>query len=516
MSSSVVYFWDHCPQWLFQWFIGGSFYVVVCVWSFTEFIRIIIKLSKIKQIQLLKQNNENKPAKSDLNSHLSSDDFNMSYNFNFSVHKQINGCANNTNSNNTDLPNYIFESKTCSQSSNYNIYPTTKQPTDLNKQNKSNKIRVFGSRSSQKAFLIVIFFQSLFRSIECLSIAFLKKITSSQDTNCSMAVVDSMAGANSIWYMYCESLGSLLFPMAFSCLAYQLAKIYYRFNYESISLEYVQRNIYSFLFALVILNTICFMGTFILLFWIQFDNHRTSNTTLETYMVMLYSIMCIILSFCYARFAFPIYKMYRRIMFILNHKTNTNTIIGGNYNSKNNRKERIPSIKSIEDGKFFISPQISEDKAELNDMINCNMKKESSNDDGSLLYSDYYDIYQLETQQNGCYKYCCCCINKNRINCNYYDQNDIDTSSITKVKMPTDAQMFYAQFIASMKRTWIVSFYCGMAFLIRAIILFIPPIRNWYENKVYIHALYFLLLEILPIFAMLYIYGNATKSIGKH
>ncbi len=48
------------------------------------------------------------------------------------------------------------------------------QPTHADKSSKSNKVHAFGSRLFRKAFVIVILFQSLCRSIECSSIAFIK------------------------------------------------------------------------------------------------------------------------------------------------------------------------------------------------------------------------------------------------------------------------------------------------------------------------------------------------------
>ncbi len=191
-----------------------------------------------------------------------------------------------------------MDKQTISNANNWKKEPhaallVIKQPTREDKSSKSNKIRAFSSRLFQKALVL---FQSLFRSIECSSIVFIS-IASLENRNYFIPVTDLTTCSNNICYIYCESLPS--FVMELSCFAHQLA-IYYLFNIESTLLHKTKKDAYSFIYILLTLNVILFIGIFILQM---------------KHMVILYGIVCAMLS---------IYKMHRQVIFILNHKTNQN------------------------------------------------------------------------------------------------------------------------------------------------------------------------------------------------
>ena len=403
--------------------------------------------------------------------------FEQSYNFNFSFKTKENIMNNNNNTNKQNEP----QQNRLNNNNHYLSDNNRNTRNKVNKRKKKSKLRIFGSRVSQKAFLFIIFFESLCRSIEFISIPFIKNVDDDDKSrNCSMNIVDinSISGINGIWYMYIETIASLLFPIAFSALAYQLCKIYYKFNDKNPS--NTQELIFKFLYGLISVNFVCFFGTFILLFCIQFNNHK-NDSSLQIYMTILYGVMCIILAICYIRFAFPIYQIYRRIHIIIYHKNNK-------------KKLKKKTEKSLSETSLVEQTQV------INDCDNG-----TNNDDIHISQDRLILFNQNEDDDNNSY------INED----DYY-------SEITNFKMstPNDItggvrgnQWYYAKFITSMKRIWIVALYCGLSFLIRAIILMIPIITSWYEDKSYIHAIYFLFLEILPIFAMLYIYSNATSVI---
>merc|ERR1712228_59977 len=161
-------------------------------------------------------------------------------------------------------------------------------------------------------------------------------------------------------------------------------------------------------------------------------------------------------------------------------------------------------------------PKVSRDKSAMK-------QREESTDEReeSLSYFGYdrHDISTIhEHQKNCCQRWTFWIFGKRK----YGRKNDrnvtllLDDRNGTKGDIPSDAQLFYGRFVASLNRTWVTSLYCGSAFFLRAIVLIIPDITEWYEREAYVHAMYFLLLEILPIFSMLYIYGNATNHIGKN
>lgn len=508
--SSVLYLWSHCPQWLFQWFIGASFYLIVCIWSLAEYIRIIIKLKHFKEGQLsqinieqLNNNINNANGNHSLPTSDLSSNFDQCYNFEFSLKKKTNN----------DAQNDSLRSKSATKRMpQHSFYAKSIQIKQHNK-----KITLFGSRSSQKAFLIVIFFQSIFRGIEFMSIAFIKQITSDKDKNCSMSVVDSTS-ASTTWYIYCEVLGSLLFPMAFSCLAYQLAKIYYRFN--SKSKHIIKASIFRFLYCLIAVNVVCFIGIFFLLFCIQYNDKNASDQRLEILMASLYGIVCLILSICYARFAFPIYKMYKKIKDVTSHKPSTaNLILGDDKLQKKQAQTPDHSMKSAK----IRYPKMSGDRSmgRAGKYHRSKQSEESTEErEESLSYNigyDYHDISTIHEESTRCCQNFRNCLFGNGKN--ERGKNGLllmDDTHATAMNMPSDAQLFYGRFVASLNRTWLTALYCGAAFFLRATVLIIPAITRWYEDNAYTHAMYFLFLEILPIFSMLYIYRNATNHIGMH
>eukprot|EP01083_Nonionella_stella_P118397 353461_1 len=68
-------------------------------------------------------------------------------------------------------------------------------------------------------------------------------------------------------------------------------------------------------------------------------------------------------------------------------------------------------------------------------------------------------------------------------------------------------------FVSSMKRTWLMALYCGLAFSMRSVIIL--AVSDELEDKYYVLAPYQLLFEILPNLMMLYIYHHSTKNMAE-
>ncbi len=95
----------------------------------------------------------------------------------------------------------------CSKNTPYAALLIIKQPINL--------------CSSQEALLILIF-ESLFCIMQCISVAFIKHLTSSENKCCSLLASDLIPDSNGVYYMYYyKSLCSILCPLTLLCLACQ-------------------------------------------------------------------------------------------------------------------------------------------------------------------------------------------------------------------------------------------------------------------------------------------------------
>ena len=66
-------------------------------------------------------------------------------------------------------------------------------------------------------------------------------------------------------------------------------------------------------------------------------------------------------------------------------------------------------------------------------------------------------------------------------------------------------------FVQSMKRTWLMALYCGVAFICRAVVILAAS--EWLENNYFVFLPYYLGFEIVPNALMLYIYHRSTQSM---
>ncbi len=85
---------------------------------------------------------------------------------------------------------------------------------------------------------------------------------------------------------------------------------------------------------------------------------------------------------------------------------------------------------------------------------------------------------------------------------NMYQNNSIE--------LLTDALNY---FVSSMKRTWTMALYCGLAFIIRAVVLLL--FADYMEQHWFVLGPYQFFLEIVPNLMMLYIYHYSTKNMAE-
>lgn len=67
--------------------------------------------------------------------------------------------------------------------------------------------------------------------------------------------------------------------------------------------------------------------------------------------------------------------------------------------------------------------------------------------------------------------------------------------------------------VSSIKRTWLMAFYCGLAFILRSIMIL--AVSDYLESRFYVLGSYQFLFEIIPNLIMMYIYHYSTKNMNR-
>lgn len=166
--SSVHFFLHNCPQWLLNWWITSFMAGFICIWSLLEYISIHRQLYKIHKRSLETHTANTSPTKT-LTSNI------------LPNYSKLSSFAPNNNIYNNNIPPHSI----ANQNQFYRI-PDLPQKTPTTETENQQKYRIFfGSRLSQKLFVLLIFVQSLMRSISFLTAPFVLQ------NKCHMEKIDS-------------------------------------------------------------------------------------------------------------------------------------------------------------------------------------------------------------------------------------------------------------------------------------------------------------------------------------
>ena len=420
-------FWTNCKKWVIVWYITAGCDFLCACWALIELIHVYASIYKIKsttsQIFNNKTNNHNVD---------NADNYGSNYMLSF----------NNNHNNHTPI-----SSKTKS------IVPSS--PSSA-----SSNIQMFETRLSQKLFLIIIFFEALSRTYLFIDAPFSFK-------HCTMTKVD----APSLLYAIMGDIAPNLFCYAFSCLAFELSKIYFTLTKPR---EYeVQDRNKSIKWSLIFVITLVFAITvqtiivdiYFIFYFNDKDKYKNIKYIYEGIDFYSYGIFCCVLGLYFIRFAFPIYAIYKQILTKLNYQ-------------KAKQHETV------------IESSISSD-IHPKSVQNGNSSVGGAGIGGAGHRSLTHSSATTKKKK--------------------YHKRSKSRPKYSSIALQTDYAVNY--FVASMKRTWIFSLYCGIAFFLRAVVILAFP--DELESDSYVLGSYQFLFEIVPNVTMLYIYHYSTKNMNE-
>lgn len=460
-------FWIHCPQWIVAWYSVATIDFFIGFWAFCELIHIFKSIRRIKKTsghQLFIRNHSKLcTPNTSSNPHRDQDVYGnlnqINQSFGYNQHHQSNQSSAPSIFSNVSTLKPLFPSpssmRTKSRSHRMQSSPSVSHP-----QTRGVKVQMFETRKSQKLFLIFITI-----SMWCRSYIWIRSPFSL--TQCSMKKVDTPT----LFYAILNDVAPNLFCYAFSCLAYELSKLYFSLTmpreHESAQRR---RRIRISLILVVSVSILITLRTAMLFSVLVVDMERDHDLDgddedgndrmdrikgiIESVDFYCYGVCCLWLGLYFLRFAFPIYRLYYEIVQRIHNRNGGRSVIRHSMSSDHDKFSRT-DVSHTDDWNHAVSH-------------------------GSR------DIHEHDVKRG----------KRSRMK-----GLEEDTLSVKS-----------NYFVSSMKRTWLMALYCGVAFILRAIVLLF--FAKYFESSPYILSTYYAFFEAAPNLMMLYIYHRSTKNMN--
>eukprot|EP00484_Ammonia_sp_Unknown_P022945 CAMPEP_0197035008 /NCGR_PEP_ID=MMETSP1384-20130603/12915_1 /TAXON_ID=29189 /ORGANISM="Ammonia sp." /LENGTH=393 /DNA_ID=CAMNT_0042464997 /DNA_START=9 /DNA_END=1187 /DNA_ORIENTATION=+ len=294
---NLACFWTHCKGWLLAWYLTAAFDLLCACWALFEIMHIYASIWRIRSAfkHSFIAAAYHHPSHSQKND--DSEVFGSNYMVSFTSKSQQRSSLKPQRQNS---PNRHLM--------NNQVAQPNAAGTPLHSRNNSS-MQMFETRKSQKLFLFIIFIESLSRTYLFADAPFALH-------TCTMTKVDKPT----LLYAIVGNIAPNLFCYAFSCLAYELSKIYISLTQPK---EYdlakrrksIQHSLW-FIIVLVFLITAqsIVMAIFFVLYFHDKSKYEHVLRTFEMIDYYSYGAFCLVLGVYFIRFAFPIYGIYKQIL----------------------------------------------------------------------------------------------------------------------------------------------------------------------------------------------------------